>query len=422
MSTELPPSLTARRADRINPRIALLALGMFALGTDAFVVAGVLPIIAKETAVPVSLAGQLVTVFSLTYGLGAPILAALTGRWSPTRVLMAALGAFCLANVGSALSPTFPLLLLTRILAGCCAATYAPLAYTIGTSLAPPEKRGQALALVVIGLTSATVLGSPLGTWIGEQFDWRLSFALVAGLAGVAFLALLLSGLPRSAAVTALSLKARLAPMTKPHLLLALLPAWLWNMGIYVIYTYIASLLQDTLHLADISGLLVAFGLGAVIGNWSGGVAADRFGPQRPLLVFLEVLIVVEAMMSFSTTTLVGSILVLFVWGTVGAILFIPQQHRLLSLAPEHANVILALNNSTLYLGIAGGAALGGGILHVISVTQLGWVGSACAFLALLLLLLSRWSSSRAARLSSASPTQQHEGTPVQVGRDENRS
>src|SRR5437879_1761539 len=109
----------ANRATRINPRILLLALGMFALGTDAFVVAGVLPVIAHETGVTVSVAGQLVTAFSLTYGLGAPLLAVLIGRWSPHRVLIVSLGLFCLANIGSALAPTFPLLMLTRILTGC---------------------------------------------------------------------------------------------------------------------------------------------------------------------------------------------------------------------------------------------------------------------------------------------------------------
>src|SRR5690349_19796945 len=82
----------------LNPRILLLVLGMFALGTDAFVVAGVLPTIAGEVKVTESLAGQLVTAFSLTYGLGAPLLAALTSRWSPNRVLLLALGLFCLAN------------------------------------------------------------------------------------------------------------------------------------------------------------------------------------------------------------------------------------------------------------------------------------------------------------------------------------
>ncbi|GHO72725.1 hypothetical protein KSD_04960 [Ktedonobacter sp. SOSP1-85] len=208
----------------IDWRILLLALGMFALGTDAFVVAGVLPVIAGEMHVTEGLAGQLVTVFSLTYGLGAPVLAAVTSRWSRNRMLLLSLGAFCLANIGSALAPTFSLLLLTRFLAGCCAATFAPLAYTTGTSLAPAEKRGQALALVVLGLTVATVFGSPLGTWVGEHFGWRLSFGLVAALAGIAFLALLIRDLPKTASTPALSLKARLAPIAEPQLLLALAP------------------------------------------------------------------------------------------------------------------------------------------------------------------------------------------------------
>ncbi|EFH83301.1 MFS transporter [Ktedonobacter racemifer] len=375
----------ASRATRINPRILLLALGMFALGTDAFVVAGVLPVIAHETGVTVSVAGQLVTAFSLTYGLGAPLLAVLIGRWSPHRVLIVSLGLFCLANVGSALAPTFPLLMLTRILTGCFAAIYAPQAYTMGIALAPPEKRGQALALVVIGLTVATALGSPLGTWVGEHFGWRLSFGLVAGLAGIGFLAFLLSGLPRIATPPAVSLRQRLAPITQPRLVLSLLPAFLWNLAIYTIYTYIGPLLQQNMHIVDLSGMLVVFGLGVVVGNWSGGMIADRVGSQRPLLVSMVLLLIMEIVVPLVTTTWLGGLLALFVWGISGSLLFIPQQHRLLSVAPEHANVILALNNSMFYLGIAGGAVIGGLSLRAVAVTQLGWIGMACVLLALLL-------------------------------------
>jgi DHA1 family inner membrane transport protein len=395
MSGVIQDSPPIRQNNKIDPRIVLLALGMFALGTDAFVIAGVLPVIAREMRVTEGLVGQLVTIFSLTYGLGAPVLAALTGRISRNLVLMAALGAFFLVNVGSALAPTFPLLLLTRLLAGCCAALYAPLAYTIGTSLAPPEKRGQALALVVLGLTVATVFGSPLGTWVGEHFGWRYSFGLVAVLAGVAFLALVLVGLPRSAAAPALSLRARLAPIAEPSLLLALAPALLWNLGIYVVYTYIAPILHQGLQVSDISGLLLAFGVGVVVGNWSGGIIADRLGATLPLSISLIVLALTLALISLSTSSFIGALVALFIWGASGALVFIPQQARLLSLAPKHANVILALNNSTLYLGIAGGAALGGVALLVAPVTALGWIGAACALLALLVLHVSIRMSAR---------------------------
>lgn len=422
MPTKIPLAPSAEHAARINPRIVLLALGMFALGTDAFVVAGVLPVIARETSVTEALAGQLVTIFSLTYGLGAPVLAALTGRWSPSRVLIIALGVFCLANLGSALAPTFVFLLLTRVFAGCAAALYAPLAYTIGTSLAPPEKRGQALALVVVGLTVATVLGSPLGTWVGEYFGWRMSFGLIVGLSGVAFVALLVCGLPKTAAPATLSLKARLAPITEPHLMLALLPGLLWNLGTYTIYTYIAPLLEHNLQITDVSGLLVVFGVGVVIGNWSGGMISDRFGATRLLLLVLAALVLVEVLLSLVMTTLIGSILLLGIWGCIASLPFVPQQHRLLSLAPAHTNVILALNNSAFYLGIAGGAMLGGLVLRTTSITLLGWVGASCAFLALLVLLLSRWVSSRSMHLGEASHTLQNEELSVQVQPDESLS
>src|SRR5579859_4480700 len=385
----------------MNWHILLLTLGMFALGTDAFVVAGILPVIAREMQVTEGLAGQLVTMFSLKYGLGAPVLAATTGRWPRNQVLLAALGAFCLVNVGSALSPTFPLLLLTRLLAGCCAAIFAPLAFTIGTTLVPDEKRGQALALVVLGHTTATVFGSPLGTWVGVHLEWRFSFGLVALLAGIAFLALLLSGLPKAPNAPVLSLSARLAPMREPDLLLALLPALLWNLGMYVVYTYLAPLLHQALSLGDISGLLLVFGVGIVVGNGGGGIIADRLGALRSLTIGLILLALVYTTLDFSFKTVVGAALALCIWGVMGALAFILQQYRLLNLAPQHANVILALNNSTLYLGVAGGAALGGVVLQWGLVNSLGWVGAACVLLALPVL----WLSLRAHSLPNAPET-----------------
>jgi DHA1 family inner membrane transport protein len=383
-------SLTApKNPGGINPRIFLLALGMFALGTDANVVTGVLPVIARATGVTEGLAGQLITIFSLTYGLGAPLLAAFTGRWSPNRVLLGSLALFCLTNVGSALAPSFSLLFLTRILAGCFAATYAPLAYMVGISLAPPEKRGQALALVVLGLTVANALGVPLGTWIGEHFGWHMSFVLVAGLAGLACLVLLLCGLPKVVTPSKVALKTRLAPIAQPRVVFALLPALLWNIGAYTSYTYLAPLLQQNLHVTDVSGLLIIVGLGIVLGSWYGGKLSDRFGSKLLIPILLIASIAIDSVLALCTTNLFSGLLILFIFGGSVSTLFILQQHYLLNIAPEHASVILALNNSTFYLGIAGGAALGGVALHSVAVTQLCWISAFTVLLGLLLFVLN---------------------------------
>jgi predicted MFS family arabinose efflux permease len=157
----------------------------------------------------------------------------------------------------------------------------------------------------------------------------------------------------------------------------------------YVVYTYLAPLLHQALSLGDISGLLLVFGAGIVIGNVGGGAIADRIGAARSLTIGLIILALVYTTLDFSFKTVVGAVLALFIWGVMGALAFILQQYRLLNLAPQHANVILALNNSTLYLGVAGGAALGGVVLQFASVNSLSWLSAAIVLLALPILWLS---------------------------------
>jgi len=219
-------------------------------------------------------------------------------------------------------------------------------------------------------------------------YGWRVSFVMVALLAGVACLALLLCGLPSESTATTPSLRARLAPIREPRLLLALLPTLLGNLSIYVVYTYLAPILQQNLHMTDISAALVIFGLGTVPGNWLGGLVTDRLGSVRPLIAGFIALTILLFSIPFATS-LFFELPLLFILGLCGTNVFIAQQHRILSLAPEHANVILALNSSMLYLGIAGGAALSGIVLHTQPVTLLGPLGAGFSLLALLALLLS---------------------------------
>jgi predicted MFS family arabinose efflux permease len=372
----------------MNLRIYLLAVGTFALGTDAFVVAGVLPKIGADLGVSVSTAGWVVTLFSLTYGLGAPLLAALTGRIPRHRLLLGALVVFSLANVFSAIAPNFEILLLTRILAGTSAALYSPTAYFMATSLSTPQKRGQALATVVAGLTISTVLGVPLGTWIGQSFNWRITFGLVALLGGVALGVLALTGIPRIANPPSLGLRARLAPISQPRVLLALLPVLIWSAGTFILYTYITPFLQQTTHLQDTGGLLLAYGLGTVVGNWSAGLAVDRFGSLPTIASLLVLMIITLGLLPLGATSLWGAIPLLFLWSFSGWGVFPSQQHRLLALFPQSANVILALNNSAFYLGGALGTATGGLVLSGIGTGGLSWVGAAFEVVALGGLLL----------------------------------
>lgn len=311
---------------------------------------------------------------------------ALAGRWPSNRVLVVALAAFCIVNVGSALSPVYSVLLITRIVAACSAALCSPLTFALAVTLAPPEKKGRALSLVMIGGTVAIVMGGPLGSWIGGQWGWRISLGAVAAAAGVACLGLLIFGLPRSPASHAEPLTMRLAPLREPRILLALAPILFVGIGFHAIYTYIAPLLQHNLQIRDISEMLVAIGLGSGLGSWLGGGVADRFGMTRSAAIILWSLIIVESMLPFATSSFVGAWLSLMAFGAAMPCFIILQQHRILSIAPKHANVIMGLNSAITYLGMAIGAALGGSMMLASSAKQLGWISALCTLVAFAIL------------------------------------
>ncbi|MBV9231039.1 MAG: MFS transporter [Chloroflexi bacterium] len=378
---------------RLNPRILFLAIATFAVGTDAYVIAGILPEIAHDLHVQVDQAGQMVTLFAMAYALGAPILAVLTARVARRWLLIIVLIGLCLANILSALATTFGWMLLTRVVAAACAALCSPTALAIAAMLAPPEQRGKALASVNFGLTIATVLGVPLGTLIGSHFGWMWTFGLVALLAGGAALALVFS-LPAIPTPPVASLRARISPLGQGSVLLGLCLTFLWALAGFTVYTYITPLLRENVHLGDVSGLLLIYGVASMVGNWVGGYAVDRWGAFRSILVSLVLLALIFLTLPFTTHIFFGAAIVLVVWGIAAWSLYPAQQHRLLALAPGHSSVILALNGSVLYLGIAAGAGIGGLVLAYTSVSMLGVVAGVAEALALGTLLLSAVRSS----------------------------
>ncbi|HWN35367.1 MAG TPA: MFS transporter, partial [Pseudonocardia sp.] len=165
------------------PQVAVLAFGTFAVGTDAFVIAGLLPAISHSLSVSVGAAGQLVSVFSIAYAVLSPVLAALTGNWSRRTVLVTALLVFAAGNVATAVVPGYPLVLAARVLAAAGAAMFTPNAGATAATIAGDQRRGRAIAVVTVGLTSSLALGAPLGTAIGNAWGWRATMWFVTALA-----------------------------------------------------------------------------------------------------------------------------------------------------------------------------------------------------------------------------------------------
>ncbi len=175
----------------MDRRLLALALGMFALGTDSFVVAGVLPRIAHEFGIGIGAAGQMTTVYSLSYALLAPLIATLAAGVARKRLILIGLAIFVIANLGTALAPSFGFALATRALAGLGASIFSPTATGSAAAIVPPERRGMALAVVLTGMTVSTAIGAPIGTLIGSFVSWHWTMVFVAALAALSGLGVL---------------------------------------------------------------------------------------------------------------------------------------------------------------------------------------------------------------------------------------
>ncbi|MET8944500.1 MFS transporter [Streptomyces sp. NPDC004542] len=341
-------------------RVLLLGFGALAVGTDAYVTAGLLPAIGRDLHEPASVTGQLVTVFMLCYALLAPLVGAMLGRWSVRQVLIGALALFCLANAGSAVAPSLPALVVARGLAGVAAGVFMPVAATAAAALVGAERRGRALAVVLGGLSSGTVIGVPGGLFLAGHAGWRAALWLVTGIGAVS-LAGSLALLPEVRGAAMPGLRERAAQLADRRVAVAVLTTFLQTVASLGLYTYLVPVLDAAGQTAHQTALWL-WGVGGAAGSFLVGPLLDRTGrPGAQVAVLLAALALCLAPLPLLGGAAVLPLLVL--WGAAGWAFVVPQQHRLLGLRPSGGAAVLALNSSATYLGGSAGAALGGAVL-----------------------------------------------------------
>jgi DHA1 family purine base/nucleoside efflux pump-like MFS transporter len=385
----------------MSARTYLLAAGAFAVGTSAYVVSGVLPAVSAELGVSVTAAGQLTTAFALAYAVSAPLLATITARWERRRLLLAALLVAALGNALSAVATTYPLLLGGRIVAALGAAAFTPAATLFATALRPPAERGRAVAIVFGGMTVALALGVPIGSLLAGGIGYRGVFALVAAVSLATALAVRWQ-LPLMAGSPAVSLRERFAVAADRRVLTVLAITVLGVVATMAVYIYVVPLLTVTTGLAGstIGGLLLAYGLGAIVGNAWGGRATDRFGSLPTILATMAGFIVMIATLPLTATTAIGAALALFVWSMFTWSFNPPVQSLLLELAPS-GGLVLSLNASAIYLGMGLAGVLGGVVIDTAGALALPVVGAALGLVCVVLVLALRARTRRPAVLVS---------------------
>jgi predicted MFS family arabinose efflux permease len=395
------------------PRAALywLALGAFAVGTEGFMIAGMLPNIAVDLGTSITATGQLVTAFAFAYALSSPILTALTGALNRRTLLILAMSAFTAFNLVAACATGFWGLMGARILLAFAAGLYVPGANALAGVIVAPEKRGKAIAIINGGLTVAIALGVPLGTLVAAHLGWRTTFIGVAGMSLVATVGLIF-GIDKSfgAHLPIASLSERIAVARQPVILLTLLVTTLWATGAYTIYTYLALFVSavTTLHGAQVGWVLFTWGVAAGAGVTLGGPVIDRFGPKHVIIptlllgamAFLGLFLTARfAPQAWAIAPVVAFIII---WGVAHWSFYPAQQVRLIGLAGMRtAPVATALNASFMYFGFSLGAVSGSITLSIGHgvVANLGWVASMLELAALSLML----STSRSSRMHAES-------------------
>lgn len=373
---------------------ALLA-ATFVLYTDDYLIAGILPELASDVAVTQGQAGQLVTVFSITVAVAAPIAAVAFARVPRRWLFTISLFIFIAANTAAVVTPTFTVLVLLRIAAALAAASTTPALFAFAARYAPEEKVGRFIAIVSLGVTGSIAAGVPVGTWIGGAFGWRATFAAMA-IAGALVLVAVLVTLPRVEGPDETPvLREQLRALTRLPISLGLLANCVLMTGSMMMLTYLAPYLEATTT-AGVEERALAFslsGIAGILGIWAGGIATDRWGADRTLIVGITVIVATMlalwGLWATRPAPLPLVLIVATVWGGMAFWNSPAIQARLHHLAGPVSGQALALNTSGTYLGVSIGAAVGGLALSGVGPGSLPLIAAGFAVTAVLLLSLA---------------------------------
>lgn len=343
-------------------KLLSLMLCVFGITTGEFVIAGILPDVAADLDVSIPAAGLLVTAYAIGMIIGGPVLTALTARYPRKPLIVGLLVIVIVGNVASALAPAYAVLFAARIVTALVTATFFANAIVIAASTAPEGKQASTVSKLVFGMNLSMMLGAPIGTFIGDHFGWRATFAVIAAVCLVG-LVLVLPLVPDVAASTT-SAVAELRVFRNRNVQLAIGITAVANMGLLMVFTYFSPLLTDLTGFADgaVPLLLLAYGVGAAAGNFVGGWLSDRspMASQVGLLGLLTAGLLVMWAVSGGT---VATAVMVFVIGALGFSVIPGMQTRVLTTASSAPTLAIAVNASGYQLAAALAGWLGGRVI-----------------------------------------------------------
>lgn len=358
-------------------KIYLLAIISFLNGTSEYVIAGILDRIADSNQISVSSAGQLITVFSIAFGAGTPFLIALTARLERKKLLVYALSLFSIINVWITFLSSYELLMSARILSALCAGVIQVTLLTLAAVLAAPGKQGNAIATVVMGNSTALVIGVPIGRVIASHYEWHGIFAGL-GIIGLVLALLTFFWIPQTVAEEPVRLREQLHFFVQPRIAAYLLITFLWLGSYSIVFTYISPYFLDVFQKSDqaVTAALFLFGIASAFGSKLGGISTDKWGTFWTLVGGTALHAIVLLLFPLMGHVASAFYILLILWALAAWSSGTPIQLRMITLAPAAASIVLSLHSAFGQIGMAAGAGIGG-----IAVTNgllqfLPWIGA----------------------------------------------
>lgn len=355
-------------------KIYILALISFLVGTSQYIISGILDKMADALGVSIGAAGQLITVFSLTYAIGTPILMVLTSKMERRKLLIYTLFVFIVGNLLSVIVPGYGLFMIARIIMALSTGVAVVTVLSIAAKIAPANKKASSIATVVMGFTASLIIGVPIGRFITSTYGWKFVFIGIALLV-LFVIFIVINTIPKMNGDASIPLKRQIAMFKKPKIALALSITFFLMTGYAIIFTYLSPFLVNTVGMSDhlLSITFLVLGVASLFGSKLGGLSADKKGViftlKRGLLVNLTSLVV----LSFISHSNIAVFIILTVWSFAAWSSGATQQYNLATISPESSDVLLGLNQSMMQLGFAFGAGLGGVIVGQISLSSITW-------------------------------------------------
>ncbi|WP_223070404.1 MFS transporter [Paenibacillus caui] len=387
-----------------------LAISAFAIGATEFISVGVLPLISEDLNISVTTTGLTVTLYALGVTFGAPVLTSLTAKMPRKSLLLWIMIVFIIGNALAASATNIGILLAGRVVAAFSHGVFMSIASTIAADLVPENRRASAISIMFSGLTIAIVAGVPLGTYLGQEWGWRIAFIFIVAIGIIAFFANMIlvpsSGLRKGSPV---KFRDQAKIITNGRLLLVFIITALGYGGSFVVFTYLSPMLSEISGFKEstVAGILLIYGAAIAIGNVIGGKAANR-KPVKALLIMFIFQALILLLFNFTAPFMVASLITIVLMGLLHFMNVAGLQVYVVILAerfvPQAVDVASAINIAAFNAGIALGAYLGGVVTDTIGLKHTPWVGALMVAFAIVLTVWALALENKDARTAVAKP------------------